>query len=411
MNMKRFQSPTGMTLSMMFIYLIQWGAQYIGYNYLPIYIDSLPFSTNSTTGLAIAVGAATTICVQPIWGRMADKGKTKNRGLLLALVLEGVTGLLFFTEIPHLWVLLLCIVLFYTPFLAPQALIDTIVVENMDKVRVRYGMVRCFASGGAALMAFIFGMIADMTNIKAFTLFSAFSLAAVIPLLFLPKTQGHARTAGHKISYRRLLKNRRYTLFLAYGFALFLCSSMINAFFPIFVTTDKGLNAGTEWYGIFMGVTILLETSVMFFGAKLFAKLNAYAVFLLPPLAGIFRVLFLVFANVPSDLYFYPIFHALWFGPLWAKVAPFIQSVVPEEMRATGQSVWTIITCGIAPVIGSLGAGVLSDAFGMRQMFGVICAILIAMTLLFAVLFFRQYRLDQREECVLAQEDGLPAAE
>ncbi len=56
-------------------------------------------------------------------------------------------------------------------------------------------------------------------------------------------------------------------------------------------------------------------------------------------------------------------------------------------MRATGQSVWTIITCGIAPVIGSLGAGVLSDAFGMRQMFGVICAILIAMTLLFAVLF------------------------
>ena len=71
MNMKRFQSPTGMTLSMMFIYLIQWGAQYIGYNYLPIYIDSLPFSTNSTTGLAIAVGAATTICVQPIWGRMA----------------------------------------------------------------------------------------------------------------------------------------------------------------------------------------------------------------------------------------------------------------------------------------------------------------------------------------------------
>ncbi len=64
-----------------------------------------------------------------------------------------------------------------------------------------------------------------------------------------------------------------------------------------------------KWYGIFMvPITILLETSVMFFGAKLFAKLNAYAVFLLPPLAGIFRVLFLVFANVPSDLYFYPIF-------------------------------------------------------------------------------------------------------
>lgn len=398
MKRPRFQTPAGVTASMMLLYLIQWGAQYIGYNYLPIYIDALPFSTNSTTGLAIAVGAAVTICVQPIWGRMADKAKTKNRVLLVALALEGLCGLLFFTEMPNLWILLLCTILFYAPFLAPQALIDTIVVENMDKVKVRYGMVRCFASGGAALMAFIFGMIADMTNIKAFSLFSIFSPCAILPMLFLPKTRGHAREGGHKISYRRLLSNKRFLLFLIYGFALFLCSSMINAFFPIFVTTEKGLNAGTGWYGLFMGVTILLETAVMFFGAKLFAKLNAYAVFILPPLAGIFRTLFLVYAQVPADLYIYPIFHAMWFGPLWAKVAPFIQSVVPEEMRATGQSVWTIITCGVAPVIGSLGAGALADAIGMRQMFGVICAMLTVITVLFAFLFFRQYRVDQREE-------------
>ena len=72
------KSPAGITASIMLLYLIQWGAQYIGYNYLPIYIDSLPFATNSTTGLAIAVGAATTICVQPFWGRLGDHAKTKT---------------------------------------------------------------------------------------------------------------------------------------------------------------------------------------------------------------------------------------------------------------------------------------------------------------------------------------------
>ena len=96
-------------------------------------------------------------------------------------------------------------------------------------------------------------------------------------------------------------------------------------------------------------------------------------------------------------MFIYPIFHALWFAPLWAKVAPFIQSVVPVEMRATGQSVWTIITCGIAPVIGSLLAGVLSDAIGMRQMYGVICAMMAVLSICFALLFIRQVRFDRNE--------------
>ena len=397
--MKKFKltAPAGITASMMLLYLIQWGAQYIGYNYLPIYIDSLPFSTNSTTGLAIAVGAATTIFAQPIWGRLADRAKTKNRILIIALALEAAMGLLFFNELPNLWVLLLCVVLFYVPFLAPQALIDTIVVENMDKVKVRFGMLRCFASGGAALMAFVFGVIGNMTNVKAFSLFAVFAAASIIPLLFLPKTKGHAREEGHKISYKKLLSNKRYVLFLTYGFALFFCGSMINAFFPIYFTTEKGLNAGVEGYGLFMGVTILLEAAIMFFGSRLFARMNPYVVFMFPLIAGIFRMLTTVLAQSPSDMFIYPIFHALWFAPLWAKVAPFIQSVVPVEMRATGQSVWTIITCGIAPVIGSLLAGVLSDAVGMRQMYGVICAMMAVLSICFALLFIRQIRFDRNE--------------
>ena len=99
MKKLNLKSPTGITLSMMLLYLTQWGAQYIGYNYLPIYIDALPFSTNSTTGLAIAVGAATTILAQPLWGRFADRAKTKNRILIIALVLEAAMGLLFFGEL------------------------------------------------------------------------------------------------------------------------------------------------------------------------------------------------------------------------------------------------------------------------------------------------------------------------
>jgi hypothetical protein len=56
----------------------------------------------------------------------------------------------------------------------------------MSKVKVRFGMLRCFSSGGAAVMAFLFGIIGNMTNQKAFTLFGLAALGAIIPLQFLP---------------------------------------------------------------------------------------------------------------------------------------------------------------------------------------------------------------------------------
>ena len=386
-----------MTVSAMILYLVQFGTQYIGYNYLPIYIDALPFATNSTVGLVTAVGAATTVLAQPVWGRLADHAKSKNRILLAALILQAMTGFLFFSELPSLWLLLLCTVLFYIPFLAPQVLIDTISVENLDRLKVRFGTLRCFGSGGAALMAFIFGFVSDMTNVKAFTLFSVFAAGSILPMLFLPKTEGHARTSVHRVSPKELLKNGRFVLFLFYGFALFLCGTMILTFMPIYFTTDKGLSAGVEVYSIFFGFTILLEALLMLFGSRIFSKMNPYVVFMFPLAAGVFRALLPALAHSWQDMLLYPLFHALWFSPLWAKVAPFIQSVVPPEMRATGQSVWTIVTCGIAPVIGSLAAGWLSDWIEIRYMFLVVTVMLAFFAVLFAVLFFFRQRADRRE--------------
>lgn len=397
MNLFNRKSAGFMTAAAMAYYLVQFGTQYIGYNYLPVYIEALPFATNSTVGLVTAVGAATTVLAQPVWGSLADHAKTKNRILLSAIVLQALTGLLFFSDIPNLWLLLLCTVLFYIPFLAPQVLIDTIAVENLGRLKVRFGTLRCFGSGGAALMAFIFGFVSDMTNVKAFALFSLFAAGSILPMLFLPRTEGHARTSGRRVSPAVLLKNGRFMLFLFYGFSLFLCGTMILTFMPIFFITEKGLNAGVDVYSIFFGFTILLEALLMFFGSRVVAKMNPYVVFLIPLAAGILRAFLPVLAGTWQDMLLYPLFHALWFAPMWAKVPTYIQAVVPPEMRATGQSVWTIVTCGIAPVIGSLAAGWLSDWIEIRYMFLVVTVMLAFFTVLFAVLFFFRQRADRRE--------------
>ncbi len=399
--MERFafhpKESTRVTFAFMMVYLIAWGAQYIGCNFLPIYVNSLPFATNSTVGVVLAVGAITTIMVQSLWGQMADRAKTKNSVLKIALIVQGATALLFCVKMPNMPMLLLAVVIFYIAFLAPQTLVETIVVENSNKVKVRFGVLRCFSSGGCALAALILGMMKNPTGEVAFALFSVCAVASLIPLHFVPATKGHASGKKDKISFKKLLGNRRFMVFLAYGLALFFCGSIFNSFFSIYVSTEQGLNTGVAWYSRFMALTILMEALVMLFGAKKFAKMNPYAVFIIPLIAGVIRMATMVLAKDTGDMWIYPFSHAMWFGPLWAKVAPFIQSVVPEEMRATGQSMWMIATNGFAPVMGALIAGGIAETYSIHTLYILGCVLMAVLCVVFAILFILQNRRDKAE--------------
>lgn len=217
------QNRAGITTSMMMLYFLIGAAQYIGYNYLPIYIDSLPFATNSTVGYAIALGAIATMLFQPLWGSIADRAKSKNRILLIGLLCMCLVVLLFLVPQKSMITLMICVVVFYVFFLAPQTLVDTITVESIEKVGRPFSTIRAFLSAGAAGMAFLFSLIHNMTDQKAFLLMAGGYVLALFPLLLMPVAHGHAREGeGKKASFADLLKNKRLVLLFAYAFFLFI---------------------------------------------------------------------------------------------------------------------------------------------------------------------------------------------
>ncbi len=264
---------------------------------------------------------------QPLWGAIADRAKTKNIILFIALILLTGAGLLFLLPQKSLIMLLICVVIFYFFFLAPQTLIDTITVENIGKAKLPFGTVRAFSSAGAAAMAFIFSLIHDMTDQKAFLLMAGASLLAVIPLAFVPIARGHAgEVQEKKASYADLLKNKRLMLVLSFGFFLFICSSMISTFFPVYYSTDRGLNAGTDMLGVFMSIAIILEAAIMIVGGKFFQRLNPYTVFMIAPLSGILRSFLIYIIGDPNVMLVCTLFQAIWYAPPLGEHHPFYQS-------------------------------------------------------------------------------------
>jgi PPP family 3-phenylpropionic acid transporter len=386
------------------MYFIIWGTQFIGSLYMPIYIRSFSFTSDIAVGLIMSLGNLMTTVAQPVWGSIADHAKTKNRVLLTA-VLCAAAGIWLVILPKHTSYLTLVpsVSLFTSILIIPGMLIDTIVVENIDGTGVPFGKVRGFSSAGAGAAAFSMFLISLAVTLKPVTTFLlAFCCAvlSLIPLRYFPLTKGHARGVKknkEKTGLMAILKNRRLVLLLFYIFFLLMGLNATNTFLGIYYATDKGLNAGIGMYGLFFAICIAVETCLMMFGSKFLNRMDIYHLFTLVSAAACLRSLTIYLAPNVYVMQLCAVFHALLFAPLWTRLSPYVNSIVPKEMRATGQAAWSIMGFGFGPMVGSSLAGVISSRFGIRNLFLFTASMLCVTTLVFTVLFHRQRVMDRAE--------------
>jgi len=392
-------------LAMRAMYYMIWGTQFIGQQYMSIYIRSFSFVSDVTVGLIMSLGYLVTTLSQPVWGSVADHARTKNRvlrGVILSVAASMWLLILpkhasFFTLVPS-------VVAVFAVLIIPGMLTDTIIVENIERTGVPFGTVKCFASAGAGAAALLLYILSLITQIKPTTTFmiAAFnSVLSFVPLHFMPVTKGHARgmkSGGKKTSLQAVFKNRRLVLLLAYVLLLFSGVQATNVFLGIYYATARGFNAGIGMYGLFFAVCIALETCLMLFANRLWSRIDIYNIFLLVALAACGRSLVIFLAPNVYVIQLCAIFHALLFAPLWSRLSPYVNSIVTKEMRATGQAAWYIMAFGLGPVLGSALGGVIADLTGLRKLFLVTALMLFIIAFLFYFLFRRRRALDRAEE-------------
>jgi len=222
----------------------------------------------------------------------------------------------------------------------------------------------------------------------------------MIPLMQIPPTKGHGNrnSKEKKIGIKEILKNKRLVLLLCFGLCHYMCISCYNTFFSIYFSTDQGLNAGVGLFGLYYAIAIMGEAVVMLVGAKYFARFNVYNMFLLAPLAGIGRCLVVYFSPNPYIMMSAVVFQSLMFGPLSACLAPHIQTIVPAPIRATSQSLWSLMASGVGAILGSLISGVVVKLVGIHNLFLVIASAMFIVFIVFLVLFKRQRMVDLKEQ-------------
>ncbi|MDR0469775.1 MAG: MFS transporter, partial [Peptococcaceae bacterium] len=286
---------------------------------------------------------------------------------------------------------------------------DSIVVENSAKMNISFGTVKCFSSAGAGVIAFVMFLLSFRIEIKPYTGFAmAFftTVLALIPAHYLPPTKGHAwgvkkaKTSRAKAgnddqqSFRAILKNHRLMLLLSYILLLFIGIQATNVFMGIYYSSEEGMNAGLGMYGLFYAICIALETGLMLYGNRLIKSIRIHHIFMLVGFAACFRSLIIYLAPNIYVMQLSAIGHMLIFAPLWTRLAPYVNDIVPMELQATGQAAWYMMSFGLGPMAGAAIGGAVAGSLGVRKLFLVAAIMLFVVATVYSFLFRQQYKND-----------------
>ena len=163
--------------------------------------------------------------------------------------------------------------------------------------------------------------------------------------------------------------NSAYIRFLIYAFVLGTGCSSISAFFAVYFTSPEGLGGSIEMFSMIMGLSAFVEWLIVMFYSKISKKISAKYTFFIIAVAGVFRSLVIYLAPVPAVAALSVVFNCIWYGLLWANLAPYIKSIVPAEGNAFAQGIWAVVSHGVGAFVGSYLSGIYADAFGQRNLF------------------------------------------
>lgn len=167
----------------------------------------------------------------------------------------------------------------------------------------------------------------------------AFSRWQHCAMRLVPKTAGHAygQRSQRAKQVVELMKNRRFLLLLAFGLCNFACTGAYVSYSAIYFTSTLGLGGKLELLNLYAALCLAGESILIAVSGRLFQKKDIYWIFTWVSVMGAFRSLAAFLAPNPYILLAGGIFQGLMFGPLWGRTAPFIGSLVRDEVRATAQ--------------------------------------------------------------------------
>ncbi|MDP4097037.1 MFS transporter [Paenibacillus sp. P96] len=332
--------------------------------FLPVYLDEQGVNTTQV-GIIVGSGGVVTLISQPLWGMISDRTKTIRKVMLLLIVCTSVTGYLLYGTASYGLLILFAMLVYF--FLMPiDPLIESLNFRVAESTGSSYGSFRTYGALGYAVMSLAAGYILSLLGADSMAYVFA-GLGAVCLLICLRMPD--APVTGKPVtldSLKGFLKNKKTLLFLVLVFISSVPARLNDTFLGVYI---RELGGSAELIGLAWFLAAGSEIAVF---ALSFWWLRKGKELIIVTIAGAFyfiRFFLTAWITDPHWLAYLQILQIATFPVFYSAAIQYIYSIVPEEWRATGQTVLALLFFGISGIVASYAGGALYDAFGGRVMY------------------------------------------
>jgi len=339
--------------------------------YYALYLRENAGLSGTQVGIVLAVLPLVGIVAQPVWGQVADRTGARVRVLvqLTAATALGCAALAWVRGFPGLALVTAGMGAFSTA-VVPMSLSVTFAALRARGPHA-FGLIRVWGTIG--YLACVAGypwllqrwVPADANGGEPgldsmFYATAAFIAAAALLGPWLPRGGAVARRAAPR-QWRALLRQPAVLRLLAFTLGGFLFLQGPMGVFPIFVRA-RGGDLGT--IGRMWVVMLLLEIPLVLLSGSAMHRLGARGLLGIGVLAGGVRWTLCALSPALPVIYVLQLLHGVVVTGLLLGGPLYLEQVVPDELRSTGQGLLAMVGGGIGSIGSNLASGWLLEHGG-----------------------------------------------
>jgi len=333
-------------------------------SFLPVYLSAQGIS-KTEIGWVIASGSLIGIISQPFWGVMSDRLKAPKKVMLWLLAASVIVGSIMF-QTTQLWGLFLMVGLVYFLYMPTDPLVESLNFQLSQKYQVGYGAVRMFGAMGYAVASLLIGFAANQWGMISLSyLFMGYGMITLLLAFGLEEAPVTSKPLKWQ-DLRQFFTGSRTIIF----FLLVLIGAIPHRLNDIYLGLYvESLGGNVQLVGQAWFLMTLVE--VLFFGLSQRMVKPGKELMIIALAAGVYVLRFLLTAWSDSPVWVVglQLLQGLTFVLFYTASIQYLYAIVPEEWKATGQTVLAVLFFGISGIIGAVAGGWVFDHWGGRTLY------------------------------------------
>ena len=296
--------------------------------------------------------------VQPFYGMLADRFGYKKCLLFSSFLASLSYALYVFHEgnFAYLFVITVFMALFYNTL---QPVLDSLSLQLAESnPKFSYGTLRIAGAAGWAFTGIINGQLIDAISTTA--IFGIACVSMFLTFLFsFSLNKDHKRSASSEDSFKnakQVFENKTLMILLLCIFLVSATATTIWNFYSIYMK-ENGASASLVGFGLsFQG---LCELPLFYFSAKIIARLGIRTTLVITVFTTSLRMLLYRVTKDPHAAIFIELLHGISWSLFWVVCVEYVNMLVKEDWRATGQSLLYAAYYGAGAIAGNFWTGYL----------------------------------------------------